>query len=247
VPRINGAASSIQIAAKDLTDANRVIDILRKQGHTVETGDIQAVSVCAPTAKLGINFDGKKLTRAMAKSAITAACVVYGNLVVRRKYDFSLARASLLGAPDIRNFAGWDYWNPWPTITSQSPHCKAKAPGTSGFEHTILFSDVGEDWIAYMTIFGDFRFSVWMGPASGLPAAGIALNPRSLAYSRFEVKFVSPMSFTRHFTNQFSQEIERVQTGVVGSLNAVLAKWNSEARTALQEDRAVELSQLLEQ
>lgn len=246
VPQINGEGT-IQIAARDLVDANRVVDILRKRGCAVEPGKIKAANVQVPTAKLSINFDGVNLARAMAKSAITAACVLHGNVLARRRFDFSLARAALLGAPDIRDFAGWDYWNQWPRVTSLSPHRIAKDPSSSGFEHTILFSDVGDDWIAYITLFGYFRFSVRMGQASGLPAAGIALNPRSLTYSRFEVKFVPPESFTRHYATQFSQEFALVKKGVEESLNAVLAKWYSEASDALQDDRADELSRRLEQ
>lgn len=233
------------LTARDEADVSRVLDILEKRKLDVKTQSAVSITTKVPEAKLSINFDGNELARAITKTAITAACAIYGNIATRQKYDYKLALSSLNGEPDIRKFAGWDFWNPWPLISSELPHKLTKDTSISGFEHSILFADVNSDWIAYIKIFGHFRFTVRLGPASGLEPKGILLNPRALKYSRFDVSVDSPTHFEKHYPEQYKEKFSVVQTNISRALNTVLAQWQSESNAQLQNEREEELFQSL--
>lgn len=245
IPKVT-AAGPLQIVAKNMSEAAHTVNILRKQGNVIEAHQAHRITQQAPPSKLSILFEGKKLARSLSKTALAAACIVYGNINVRKKSYWDLARAARDGVPDIRSYAGWDYWNDWPANLKLTRHKNCADGSTSSFEHTVLLCDVGEHWVAYLQVFGDFRFSVQLGKASGFPPMGIALNPRAVLYTRFEVEFDGTANLSPHYETEFAEKSIQVRTGVSSSLNAVLARWQHESRSALVTERQQELDMLME-
>ncbi|WP_241696155.1 hypothetical protein [Solimonas terrae] len=233
------------LVARDADDAKRLIGILNKRGLKAEQLTARAVSEKAPETRLRVMFDGPKITRTLAKTALTAACVLYGNAMVRRKADWCLCLAVKSGTPDINDYAGWDYSQGWPTNICWVPAEQCIDKSMSGFEHAVMFSDVGDDWVAYVSLFGDFRFSVRLGKKSGLPPEGLAINPRGTKHSRLSGTFTVSEHFERHWNGRFSAEHATVSAGVTGAFNSVLSRWQAESRSELDEKRDQELGQAL--
>jgi hypothetical protein len=241
VPKTLVAGES-QIVAKDANDAQRVIDILEKRGFKIEQGTIKKVREKAPITHLRLNFDATKLCRSLSKTALTAACVLYGNDTVRKNADKRLLVAAKEEDPDIKDYAGWDYRNPWPTEIKMTPHKRSRDLASSGFEHAVYFADVSGMWVAYISLFGDFRFSVRLGSASRLRPSGLAVNPRGAQYSRFECTFRPPGSFLSHHKETLAGQFPEVSKALTNSINAVMSRWKSEARSELDDQRDQELA-----
>jgi hypothetical protein len=189
--------TAVQISARDLADAGRVLDILRKQGFQIHVQAIHSVHTKPPQVKLSMHFDGPKTWRAAAKCAAIGMCILYGNATARRIIHSDLLEAILSGNPSISEFAGWDYTNPWPTIIEVSPHPKTPNAKPSSFDHSLIVAEVGEDCIGYLEFFGGYRFSIRLGAKTGLPLKGLSVNPLPGAHSRLQITAVAPDSYRR--------------------------------------------------
>src|SRR6185312_15424693 len=145
------------------------------------------------------------------------------------------------GVPDISTFGGWDYVNDWPVITKTIPHENTPNAQPSGFEHSLVLADVGDDWVAYVEFFGAFRFSVQVGKRNGLAPKGLAVNPRSRAASRFVLELTAPLAYARRANRSFRDEHSRIASAMEASVSKVLSTWNREATHAHIENLAKEL------
>ncbi len=198
----------------------------------------------APMTELSLNFDGPKMWRSGAKTAVVGACMIFGNEGARRYIDPGLLLAIKLGKPPIQDFAGWDFSNPWPSTTGFVPHQNSPRAAVSGYEHSLILSDVGLDWVAYVTLFGAFRMSVWLGPRSGLPPVGVAINPRATCLERFDVSFEAPQTYRRRNQNSYKEEYREVWAGMTAGIERALATWHAEAEA---EHRRSVIEDLMEQ
>lgn len=234
--------------AKDEADAERVIRVLRARGEPVVVARQRVMEQKPPLTDLPFKMHVPSTLRGVAKSALTAACILYGNESARTASSLDLRRATRFGAPDIAAFVGWDFVNDWPSNIEYTPHKTASSvtePMTSGVEHFVFFCDVGSDWIAYVALFTGFRFSVRLGPTSGLPPRGFAVNPRSGA--RLTIKATAPSSYQRRTVQSFTQEHGTILQGCHDAMTAVLSIWREESgdrRIASQaEELATEVSE----
>jgi hypothetical protein len=84
--------------------------------------------------------------------------------------------------------------------------------------------------VAYVTLFGFWRFSVKLGQITGLPSRGLALNPRSTKLARFHVSAQAPSTYVPRNSGSFKSEHGHVMEGVTAAYNAALKKWEEESR-----------------
>jgi hypothetical protein len=219
---------SVAVTAKDMVDARRVLALFEKRGQKVIDLKVRRVQQETPVVQLSMKFDGPSLFRSVAKTALTASCVLYGNDAVRRHSDIRLRTATRFGTPDICEFAGWDFVNEWPMQVTYSALRSRAATSTSGFVHHVLVSDVGADWIASVQLFGYFRYSVWLGPATGLPTKGLAFDPRTGV--RLNARAEAATSYLRRHPSSVKDEHSRITDGLKLAVAAV-------GRTAVTESR----------
>lgn len=229
IPKIS--TGPVQITAKDVADGKRIMTILRAKGYQASVTNAERVIQKAPPTNLSISFDGPVIFRSIAKAALAGACLMHGNSVVLQASDKRLREAVFSGKPLITEFAGWDYVNPWPGVVSLSVHRRSSDPTISGFEHSLITCDVDSSWVGYLTLFGDFRFSVWLGPAIGLPSRGLAVNPRSRSLSRFEYVAAAPTRYARRNVISLKTEQSTTMSEVGSSFNRVLDRWSNESRS----------------
>ncbi|WP_437478101.1 HNH endonuclease [Sorangium sp. So ce1014] len=232
IPPTGTVTGPTTIPVKDEEDAKRVIDILRSRGEPVKVVGAQRVQQKAPWTNLNMSISGPVAFRSVAKTALTAACVLYGNSVVRERADATLRMATRWGTPNIGSFAGWDYVNEWPRNVTLLGHRAGVATAVSGFEHSVLICDVGNDWVAYIEFFGHFRLSVWLGSASGLPAKGMAINPRVGAESRMIANSEPPSAYFRRQLSSFNEEHAKILAGVKEGMTEVMRTATTEAQEA---------------
>ncbi len=235
-----------QFVANSRDDAGRILDILGKRGLRAAQLEPKAVSEKVPGTHLQMKLELRKICRSLAKTALTAACVVYGNASVRRAADKSLLVSIRQGTPDINDFAGIDYTGEWPSEVRWTSSNEDSDVSPSGFEHSVMFADVGPDWVAYVSIFGDFRFSVRLGDSSGLPPAALALDPRAKKQSRFSGTFVIPNSFMRPVNGRYLAEFDQISQAVNQVMNNILRRWHSDSQTQLDSNRNAELKEAIE-
>ena len=242
---VSSLSGSSSFSARDVVDAKRILDIYRAQGAEVKVRSVRRIAQKVPPVDLTMVIRGSSAFRSITKTALTAACVLFGNENVRRHADKGLRNAALQGTPDIMYFAGWDFVNAWPANTRLAPHKSSPAADAlpSGFEHAVFVCDVDDAWIAYVTLFGHFRFSVWLGSASGLPAKGLAVNPRRSAVSRFVVLADSPPKYLRRGGTSMNDEQRSISDGIRMGLTVILTHWQEESQQAWFGQLANELSE----
>lgn len=233
------------VHARDINDAKRILDIARKRGLRPVLHRSVAVETKAPRGESTINFDGPKTWRAIAKTAATGACVLFGNQSARARINPQLLSAIKTGSPNIGQYSGWDFVNPWPAVTSYRPHASTPGAELSGFEHSLLLVDVGDRWIAYVQLFGAFRLSACLGSRSGLPPKGMALNPRAFVPERFELTVDAPATYQPRHEASFREEQSTTLRGIEQSFTGILAAWEREAAHAHVDNLSKELAQLL--
>lgn len=226
-------------------DAKRMLDILEKRGVSARVEKIQSVRRNGDFIPLGMQLNNELLCRAVAKIALVASCVFYGNELARSKCSRELRRVSRYGVPGVMDFSGVDFTNPWPTEAKLTPHSNTPAATQSGFEHYVQLCDVKDKFVAYVMLFGGFQFSVVLGPASGLPSRGLAVNPRSAKPSRFEVSFTPPEDYIQKTAASFRTEFAQSQAGVTGALTKALEVWSQEAREDFDSQLSGELQETL--
>jgi HNH endonuclease len=236
----------VQITAVDEADLNRQLEILRKRGIAYQLGTPTQEHRKAPTIKRSFEFDNPKTWRAVAKTAVTSFVVLFGNAQARGSISLDLRNAIRHGSPAIDNFAGWDFSNPWPEIESIVPDPRTLDALPSGFEHSVIIADVGQGCIGYVALFGGWRFSVLLGPRTGLPTRALAANPRSAKPARFLVTAKAPAGYARRHSGSFKLEHSVVMEGVTSAFNRALEQWNSEANTDYAEALAKELGEKVE-
>jgi hypothetical protein len=233
------------IPASDMEDASRIIEILKGRGDAVVVGSIQKVSQKVPGSNLRMTFDGNSAWRSIAKTALTGACVMYGNATARSFTSQDLRRSARWGMPAISEFVCWDYTNSWPQILSTKPHKNTPEAQQSGFEHTLLIADVEDSCVAYISLFGHFRFSVWLGAAASIAARGVSLNPRSMKPSRSECSFTIPKTYKRHAVDSNKNNFSTNSNEIANSVGEALAQWQKESRGQVALDMQQKLADRL--
>lgn len=235
------------LSANSEENAKHILSILAKRGASVEVTSAVRVQEKAPRVHRQISFDGPKVWRCAAKSAVVGCVVLFGNQQARALLSGDLLQAIRYGAPAINRFAGWDFVNEWPKIKAVTPYSKTPDAQRSGFEHELIVADVGDKWVAYITLFGGWRLSLILGPRSGLPTRGLAVNPRSAKPARFVVEAVAPTAYTERREDSFQTEHAHVLTGISREFERALEQWSTEAREDYAGDLAQELQEAIAQ
>ena len=234
VPQIQSGQTSATFTAKDENDANRILGILRAKGIVPKVTGARRVETKVPTGELEFSIPGEAAWRSLGKTAIVAACVLFGNETVRLHVDKTVRQSVFSGNPPIDQFAGWDFVNPWPQKYKFRPHkgCIFSAATLSGFEHSVFICDVAGNWVAYVSIFEHMRFSIWLGTATGLPSKGIGGNPRSGGKSRLTVTANPPKSYLRRTPNSYKDEKGDNFDGMGRAMTAIGKCWEAESRAS---------------
>jgi HNH endonuclease len=217
--------------------------IFRLRGESIKIESAKRVQMQAPAAHMNMSFDSPKALRSISKTALTAACVLFGNQIVRDKADITLRSATRRGDPSIYHFAGWDFVNPWPSQVTLLPHKSVATVVLSGFDHSVYICDVQNNWVAYVVLFGSYRFTVRLGDASGLPPKGIAVDPRRGKDSRMSVKASPPNEYARKSDTSFKDEHSSILDGFRSAMDKVMSVATIESKQAYFETLFNELAQ----
>jgi len=238
--------SELVLTARDVADAKRMLDILAKRGLTATAGRATSVQTKVPTVLRSSSFDGLKVWRTVGKTAVVAFVVLYGNEQARRFVTNELRAAIRYGNPPINNFVGWDFTNESPEVIALQPHDRTPDAQPSGFEHSVVIADVQSHSVAYVTLFGGWRFSTVLGPKTGLPTRGLAVNPRSLKPARFIVTAHAPGSYVQKNPDSFSAEHAHVLAGHQTAYKQALQKWSDESHASYAQGLVDELETILQ-
>lgn len=130
--------------------------------------------------------------RSFAKTAIVAGVVLYGNDVIREKVSTALCSTTRFGSGNIRTFVRAAVTSDWVFFLNARTRSGSPTPNPSGFEHSVVFADIGGHWQAFLQFFGGFRFCVDLGEPSGLPIRSIIVNPRSLVHASYDADIGLP-------------------------------------------------------
>ena len=93
LPRDLATKPEHQLVARDEDDVKRMLAIVSKRGFSTKIQEASRVQQKAPEVKLSFKFDGPKVWRSVAKTAVAGFVVMYGNGMARRHIDGEL-RAS---------------------------------------------------------------------------------------------------------------------------------------------------------
>lgn len=245
IPEISPEKSRYEFTAINEADVDWLLGIMEKRGLR---GEIQSAKRVEQRGqlKLSTNFDGPKVWRCVAKSAVAGFVVLYGNANARNFIAQNVRQSIRYGKPDIQNSTGWDFTNEWPAEITLEPHTKTPDAIASGFEHSIFVTDVREHSVAYNTFFGHWRFSVLLGGATGLQARGLAINPRATKLSRFIVKANIPQAYLPKVPGSHANEFAATSEGNTSAFNEAMKQWQEEAREVRNEQLAKELVAAIE-
>jgi len=222
--------TSHRVVARDIEDSKRVLKILSKRDINVKVSGALRVQEKAPQTEFNISIHGPTTFRAAAKAAVLSVCVLYGNEQTHEEIDSDLFSAIKNGHPDICLYAGWEYTNCWPIIKDVAPHKRTPSAHLSGFEHSVMITDVNDGWIAYVEFFGGFRFSIRLGASSGLPNRGLSVNPRSSKPERFVILAEPPAKYCSKNQESYKTEFDFVSNGYNNAFDRVLNQWQQESR-----------------
>lgn len=234
------------VVARDDADAKRLLEILEKRGTSVEQGKAMRVQQKAPETRISFSFDGPKVWRTVAKTAVVGFVVLYGNEQARRCISRELRAAIRYGASSIENFAGWDFSNEWPAVHDLTAHPKTPDARPSGFEHSLVIADVDGKSVAYVTLFGGWRFSVLLGPATNLPTRGLAVNPRDIRPARFVLNAQAPAAYAPRQPGSFQSEVNLVWEHNNAAMTRAMQTWSEEAHAEYAEKLTGELMAAIE-
>jgi hypothetical protein len=238
------SGTTVTISAANMEDARRILEIVKKRGFKLLEAP-RRVLVKPGWTNTNLSFDGPRIWRAVGKTALVGCCVLFGNEATRNSVSGELVAAVRDGKPDIADFVGWDYTNPWPKVLDIAKHPKTPLATTSGFEHALVVADVGEHRVAYLELFGAFRFSIRMGPSTGQPAKGLAVNPRLRVGSRFILTVTPPSIYHPRNGSSFLDEHAVTRKALEGSMSKVLSVWYREATHSHVQNLADELEREL--
>lgn len=241
VPNQIAVGHQLTLIARDEKDARRLVEILSKRGYSADVQKAIKVQTKVPTVRRQPVFNGPKIWRCVAKSAVVGSVVLYGNAQARSAISEDLRKAIRYGTPTIGNFVGWDFVNDWPTVKAVTPHQKTPNAKPSEFEHSLIVADVGIHLVAYVCLFGAWRFSAVLGPASGLPTRGLALNPRATKPARFIVEADPPLTYAPRAVGSFKAEHTSVLAANQAAFNRALQQWSSETHAEYVEQLTAEL------
>lgn len=229
------------LVARDEADANRLLSILAKRGVSADLRNAIKVQKKVPTVHRHISFDGPKVWRCVAKTAVVGCVVLYGNQRACALISENFRKAIRYGDPEINNYLGWDFVNKWPQTMALTPHAKTPNAKPSGFEHMLIVTDVDEHLVAYISLFGGWRFSCILGPKSNLSTRGLAVNPRSGKPARFVVEAKAPDLYLARRIDSFQKEHEAVMAGNNSAFGRAFEQWSFESREGYSLDLAAEL------
>ncbi len=235
------AGSQHQLIVPDMSEARRIINVFERRGSPVSIDSVFSVERKVPSINQRIVFDGPKLWRSVAKMAAIGFVVMFGNENARKFVGADLRTSIKCGRPDIAEFAGWDFVNPWPTVVSVQPHDKTPDATSSGFEHSLIVTDVNGYSVGYISLFRKFRFSIRLGEATDLLPRGLALNPRSLKPERFNLNVVAASTFSPRNAGSFLAEHATITKGVEEAVQFALKAWSEEAQAGRVNDLVTEL------
>jgi hypothetical protein len=227
------------IPVRDEAELAKVKSILNLRGYTYVSGKETRVRQKVPSVHFRVEYDLAKTYRGVAKTAVAAFVVMYGNEHARNYVSPDLRQAIRYGTHPIDKYAGFDFVNAWPKIinfTSKTPEATL-----SGFDHSVIITDVNDDSVAYVTLFGNWRFSVLLGHKTGLPIRGFALNPRSATPAKFIITAEVPQVYGRRHESSYKDEHGFNTDGVRDAMMTAHAKWSEESHAAYLEDLTDEL------
>lgn len=185
------AVTKVDLIAGNIKEANRAGEILK-----LRKIEVQELVAFAKSHRLGrmnyqMRLNKNPAYRSVAKTAIVAAVVLFGNEAVRKKASAEVRSAARYGK-DVRQFVGAALAPGWLHFINDRAHPDSPGAVASGFEHSAVFADVDGCWMAYLQFFGGFRFCVHLGVASGLPIRCLMINPRSPVHARLNVDIGIP-------------------------------------------------------
>lgn len=215
------------IAARTPEEAVRTVEILKLRGYKVETGQAKHVQQQALGSLASLDADVDAAYRSIARLALVAACVVYGNASARTFSDPGLRQSAKVADASIRAFVALDFVNSWPRLDLRA-HSRSPDAEQSGFEHSVSFSDFDGRWICYVELFGGFRFVVRIGAASGLPPRGMAINPRSRKVARFDAGVHFPSAMTPLVDPALPQYARQRDIGKRDAIERIKVAWQTE-------------------
>ena len=184
--------------------------------------------------------------RSFAKTAIVGGVVLYGNNVIRKKVSNELRSSTRFGAGNIRNFVRAAVTSDWVFFVNARAHPGFSTPSPSGFEHSIVFADIGGRWQAFLQFFGGFRFCVDLGEASGLPTRWIIVNPRSPVHAPYDADIGLPEEVLLAAVALEAQHDPDVVSQFLTALSRVLEVCDDEGMRRQAELRTEEFSNELE-
>lgn len=222
------AAGNFPLSAANRADALRVQKVLAQRARELEAIGLQAsigeakhVTWNLPPFVLSFSFDIQSAARCVAKTAVVAASLLYGNAVASRLIDSALRTATRTAPSDMQPWVSFAYETPWVELASLQPHPETPAATTSGFEHSVAFIDIGGRWVAFVEFFGAYRFTVNLGPQSGLPARALIVNPRATTKSLLLASVFSPKTYvatTAKLIDQAQAAVPHLRAAVQSSL-----------------------------
>lgn len=193
------------VIASSAADGKRVLNVLRLRGIEAEIVKPTMVSEILPTFSIPMQFNVQSVARCVAKTAVVAASVIYGNQAANQYIQSGLRLGARSAASDMRPFVAFGYQAPWVRLENLRAHPDTPTAETSGFEHSVALTDVGMRWIAFVEFFGAYRFTVDLGPKSSLPPSALIVNPRAYTRSVLQADVVAPHEYF-HPTSALSEQ-----------------------------------------
>jgi len=184
--------------------------------------------------------------RSIAKTAIVAGVVLFGNETIRDKVSTDLRSSARYGREQVRSLVTAAVTPDWPMLLNARAHPDSPAATASGFEHSAVFIDVRDRWRAYLAFFGGFRFCVDLGPASGLPRRSLVVNPRSAVHARLDADIGVPQTIP-DIAALAAQHDPDIAAEFRSALDRVLTVCYQEGARRSDELRAKELANELEE
>ncbi len=215
------AGSEFNLIAGSKSEANRAAEILKLRKLEVEKFVASAASHRLGMVGYRLTLKKDAAYRSLAKTAIVAAVVLFGNEVVREKASADVRSAARYGTGDIRMFVSAALGPDRLVLSNVHPHPKSPDAVLSGFEHSVVFADVSGRWRAFLEFFGGFRFCVDLGEASGLPTRCLMINPRSATHARLEADMDVPPEVAEVF-DVATQNDRLISAEFSAALNRVL-------------------------
>jgi len=245
VPTHVASGDQVKLVARNERDIKRIKQIFEARGQAADIVTSERIRQRAPMIQLPLKFGGEAGIRSAAKTAVIGACVLYGNITVNQMVEPKLLELIKNGGQEIFEFAGWDYTNDWPWIDQTQPHPRNPDATPSGFEHTLIIGDVGDNCVAYVEFFGGLKFSVRLCSPIGLQPKGLSINPRALRSERFLPRFKMPQSYCRRYRYVLRDEFEASSKELERTISNVMKKWSEDSRSQYYKDLTEDLQNRL--